>query len=224
MTLRTRTRGAAKRLLKLTQDPPQHSNIPSLVQRAKDGDEAALTDIYLRYFDRVYGYVRVALSDSQEAEEASRQVFLRALASLSTYEHREGSFSSWLFGIAREEALDRLHWRDTVRVDDAADVHRWGESVRTDGLRAELRGSDPELAILIEQLPESQRRAVLLRYVLDFEDAEVAEVLSVSASEVRQLQDRALRSLERQLGEPSRKPAAVARRASVRGTAGAAAV
>ncbi|MGH2957623.1 MAG: RNA polymerase sigma factor [Solirubrobacterales bacterium] len=185
------TRAAAKRLSRLADPTADGLAIEDLARRAQEGDERAVAEIYRRYFDRVYGYMRVALKESHEAEDAARQVFLKAIGLISGYEQRKQPFSRWLFRIARNEELERLRERDPVGSDpDAGD--RWRDSVRTDELRSRLWYSDGELMRAIEELPEAQQRAVMLRYVLDFEDAEIAEVLSMNPREVRQLQRSAL--------------------------------
>lgn len=198
MTLRTR--GTERRLSHLDGNSGSDRGIEAIVRRAQEGDDRAFTDIYLRYFDRVYGHMAVALGDPREAEDASRQVFLKVTGLISGYERSAQPFQRWLFELARNEILDRLSKRDGMGAEDAAEIHRRRWSVRTDGLRARLWKSDSELMRLIEELPEAQRRAVLLRYVLDFEDGEIAEVLEVSPREVRRLQRDALARVDRRLG------------------------
>jgi RNA polymerase sigma-70 factor, ECF subfamily len=192
------TRRTSKRLSHLGELFEDDSGIAEVANRAQAGDERAFTQIHQRYFGQVYGYLRVALRDAQLAEEASRRVFLKVAGLIPGYERGDQPFSRWLFGIARNEALDRLRESDRGG-NEFASEGRWRDSVRTDGLRALLRTSDHELMILMEDLPEAQRRAAMLRYVLGWKDSEIAEVLDADPASVRDLQRRALRTLDRRL-------------------------
>ena len=50
----------------------------SLVSRAQKGDEAAFTQLYEEYFDRIYRYTMIRIGNQMEAEDITQQVFLKA--------------------------------------------------------------------------------------------------------------------------------------------------
>jgi RNA polymerase sigma factor (sigma-70 family) len=186
----SRNSAPAKRLARMHRRLGDGPEASALAQRAKGGEVSALTNIHMRFFDRVYGYMRVALGDPRQAEEASQQVFLTMGEAISRYDVSRESFTRWLFRIAREHALARLR-----RVDSADREHVGANgwlSARTDGLRTLLWSSDAELMVRIERLPEAQRRALMLGHVLDFTTAEVAEAMGSREERVRDLQRRAL--------------------------------
>jgi len=180
----------------------EDSDTGRLIARFQSGDESIFTELYMRYFDRLYTYLRVALRDSHEAEDVSQQVFLKVLEALPRYELRAGKpFRAWLFRIARNELLG--HMRRSKRVDveepEAIDRRRDIGGDELDGPALEFV-SDVDLLVLIERLPDTQRQTIMLRYMLGMATEEIAQVLDRTPVAVRKLEHRALRFLEHRLG------------------------
>ena len=67
--------------------------------------------LYERTFPRVYAYVASLLRDRSAAEDVTAQAFERAYRKRASYRARRGSLEAWLFGIARNAALDELRRR-----------------------------------------------------------------------------------------------------------------
>jgi RNA polymerase sigma-70 factor (ECF subfamily) len=178
-----------------------------LILRCQAGDRDCFAKFYVRYFDRVFAYMRLALSDSHEAEDLTQQVFLKALESLDTYELRATPVRAWLFRIVRNHAINHVTKQRRFEVEDPAEIDRRRE-LTEEPLDPSMLDwlSDSELLLLIERLPPAQRQVMMLRYMMDLSYAEVAEVLGRSPDAVRQLQQRALRYLRarlKALGHPS---------------------
>src|SRR5205085_981893 len=118
-----------------------------LVIRFQAGERDVFAELYLRYFDRVYGYMRVLLRAPDAAEEATQEVFAKALAGLPRYERRESPFSAWLFTVVRNHALTEIErQRRSEPVDPADLTERESETPDDDaGLSALNWISDREL-------------------------------------------------------------------------------
>jgi RNA polymerase sigma-70 factor (ECF subfamily) len=188
----------------------QHSedlDTARLITCLQAGEKEVFGDLYLRYFDRVYGYLRVALNDSHEAEDLAQQVFIKAMEGLSAYERRSQPFRSWLFTIARNSLLDHLRTRRRVEPEDPDELdRRRGTSTEEASLRALQWLSDSDVLCFVERLPLAQRQVLVLRYMMDFSTAEIAEVLGRSPDSVRQAQHRALAYLAERLSALGREP------------------
>lgn len=198
--------GAQSAVQTMVSEESEDLDTARLVAQAQEGNRAAFTALYERYFDRVYAYLRVALKDAQEAEDATQQVFTQALIALPSYELRAQPWRAWLFRIARNQALDHLRKRGRVEVEEPGAIERRRQPVGPGELRALQWTSDDELVLLIERLPEAQRQVLALRYLLGFSGPEIAEVLDRSPGAVRQLHHRALRFLEQRLAALGREP------------------
>jgi RNA polymerase sigma-70 factor (ECF subfamily) len=175
-----------------------------LVSDLQAGDRDAFNALYLRYFDRVYAYLSIALQDAHEAEDATQDVFIRIMQALPSYERRSVPFRAWLFRIVRNDAINRIRQRRRLTPEAPDEVARLGE--RAAGMPAGESLDwldDKRLLALIEQLPLAQRQVIVLRYMLELRAVEIATVLDRSPEAIRQLHQRAMRFLRQRLGESS---------------------
>ena len=172
-----------------------------LVVRAQAGDSSAFSILYLRYFDRLYGYLRLAVKDAHEAEDIAQEAFLSMLRALPEYDLRlTQPFRVLLFHIARNRSIDHFRKQRGVDVESPHGL----DQIREAGLVDDPAGvfdslSDGELASYLRRLPASQRQVLVLRYALDFSTEEIAEVMETTAQAVRNLQHRGLAVLRRRL-------------------------
>jgi RNA polymerase sigma-70 factor (ECF subfamily) len=176
-----------------------------LVIRLQAGDQRAFDELYERYLARVYGYMRVALGDPDEAEDAAHEIFLKVLRVLPAYELRGTPFRIWLFRIARNYTINHLrkHRRlDVMRNEEISrrlDAGR--EAIDPDAVRAL---DDADLLRLLQCLPPAQRQVIVLRYMMGFEVREVARILDRSPNAVSLLQRRAFATLRARLAATGR--------------------
>jgi RNA polymerase sigma-70 factor (ECF subfamily) len=180
-----------------------------LVTRFQAGERDAFGEIYLRYFDRVYSYMRVLFrQDRHEAEDLTQQVFARALEALPRYERRPQPFRAWLFTIARNQALTQLERLSHSHVVEPAEMARRNTATYEDERQIEALDwlTDRELVMFVERLPVAQRQVLVLRYMLDLPTSEISRILELSADHVRTLEHRALRFLQARLRAIGRGP------------------
>jgi RNA polymerase sigma-70 factor (ECF subfamily) len=171
-----------------------------LIMRIQSGDRDAFADLYMRYFDRVYSYLRLLLRDPHEAEDLAQQVFVSVLQALPRYEHRR-SFWVWLVVVLRNHALNAIRQRNRVELTAPGDLDRQLERCNSQDADLNALGwiSDRELVMFVERLPLAQRQVLLLRFMLDLSTSEIAELLERSPADVRMLQHRALAFLRTRL-------------------------
>jgi RNA polymerase sigma-70 factor (ECF subfamily) len=172
-----------------------------LVLSAQAGDSSAFSSLYLRYFDRLYGYLRLAVKDPHEAEDIAQEAFLSMLRALPQYDVRlTQPFRVLLFHIARNRSIDHFRKQRGVEVEAPAEL----DQLRDSGLADDPAGafdslSDSELARYLRRLPATQRQTLVLRYALDFSTEEIASVMEITPQAVRNLQHRGLEFLRRRL-------------------------
>jgi RNA polymerase sigma factor (sigma-70 family) len=189
-----------------------------LIERIYAGEPELAKDLYERYRARLYGFVSALLGGSPDAEDVTHEVFETLLKALLGNELRKVvSLRKWLFGVARNHAAD--HRRKHGRVELAAPEEireRVAHLLRRDS-RAQAHGlnlvfDDVPLAVAVRCLSPRRREVVLLRYVGDFDLAEIAATIGGSEVSVRKAHSEALATLRARFGpastpeEPRRKP------------------
>ena len=167
----------------------------SLVRRAQQHDQAALTQIYEENFDKIYRYIVLKIGDRTEAEDMTQQVFLNAFKSISSFRHKGNPFSSWLFRIAHNQIVDYLR-RKSKRAMVPLD-----ETLASSGgdLRLEVeRNLDiAQLVSATKQLTKAQQEVISLRFAGELSVAQVARVMGKSGGAVKALQHSAIVSLRK---------------------------
>ena len=189
--------------LTVDQGGPRLDDIESaeLVVRCQAGEESAMRDIYLRYFDAIYAYTRSALRNRHEAEDVTQQVFVRAFRALPRYEARSpASFRAWLFRIARNAVVDSIRKGRRVLLEEPARMALRGDTGEDDQWESAIPfGEVGGISVMLTNLPAAQREALALRFVLDLSLEEVAKAVGRTPDAVRQLQSRGLRTLKSRL-------------------------
>lgn len=164
--------------------------MPTLAASSSD----AFEDLYRRSLPRVYAYVAALLRDRAAAEEVTAQAFERAYRKRRGFRASRGTPEAWLFGIARNAALDELR-RRRRRAELAADVEDvWSDApeelaelaVRRDAVRAALADLEPR-----------ERELVTLKFAGGLSNAEIARVLGISESNVGTKLHRTLEKLRK---------------------------
>jgi RNA polymerase sigma-70 factor (ECF subfamily) len=155
----------------------------------------------MRNFGQVYSYARIALREHHEAEDVTQQVFLKVMGALPRFRLRTGTpFRAWLFRIARNETISHLRKHGRLEVEDPEALDRRRLPPTSNDSKPSLDWiSDGDLLLFIERLPQLQRQAIALRFMLGLSTEEMAEVLDRTPVAIRKLEHRALRFLEARL-------------------------
>jgi len=167
-----------------------------LVARAQEGDRAALEELYLLHFDRIFSYLHVSVRNRHDAEDLTTQTFLRMLESIGRFRWQSAPFSAWLFRIAHNLAIDHFRARRRVQAEDEVPEQDEEPSAEEQALHSIGQAGMLEL---IDRLSSEQRQVLTLKFVFGFGNSEAAGILGKTEGAVKSLQHRALASLERQL-------------------------
>ena len=167
----------------------------SLVQRAKEHDEAALTQLYEENFDKIYRYTVLKIGDRTEAEDMTQQVFLKAFKSISGYRSKGSPFSSWLFRIAHNQMVD--YWRKRSKRTTVPLEETLVSSNSNPSSEAERKMDIEGLVAATRRLTDMQREVVSLRFAGGLSVAEVAKAMGKSEGAIKALQHSAIVSLRK---------------------------
>jgi RNA polymerase sigma-70 factor, ECF subfamily len=170
----------------------------SLIQRARTGDRHAFGKLYDEYVPRIYRYIFLKVSRKHDAEDLTHQVFLSAWESIGRYELKGFPFSSWLYRIASNAVIDfyrtsRSHQDiETVPEDTFAETP---ELDRTLDISQEFGVVKMALA----KLETDQQNVLIMKFIDDRTNKEIAQALSKTEGAVRVIQHRALKQLRHHL-------------------------
>jgi RNA polymerase sigma-70 factor (ECF subfamily) len=162
-----------------------------LLRLVRAGDEDAFTEIYNRRQGGVFRYVLHVGGSRQIAEDVTQEVFIVLMSESERYDPSRGSLSAYLYGIARNYVLRRLH-RDRMLVqldDDSNEVDRADQPAfvaPTDPLSDLTRTETIEaVRSAILSLPIHYREAVVLCDLHEVGYSEAANVLGCAVGTVR---------------------------------------
>ena len=173
-------------------------DVRALVARAQQGDRAALEELYLLHFDRIYSYLHMSVGNRHDAEDLTTQTFLKMLEAIGRFRWQSAPFSAWLFRIAHNLAIDHFRARKRVQPEDEVPEPSGLEESSAEDQAFDSIGRAGMLE-LIERLSAEQRQVLTLKFLFGFVNAEVAGILGKTEGAVKSLQHRALVSLQKQL-------------------------
>jgi len=173
-------------------------NEESLIRRAQQRDQVALTRLYEDNFDKIYRYIVLKIGDRTEAEDMTQQVFLNAIKSISSYQSKGMPFSSWLYRIAHNQIVDHLRKKSkkiTVQLDE-------NMVVKSEDPRkvVEQRIEIEEIAKAAKGLTMAQQEVISLRFAGELSVAECAKTMHKSEGAIKALQHSAILALRKALG------------------------
>jgi RNA polymerase sigma-70 factor (ECF subfamily) len=172
--------------------------VKKLVDRAQAADRAALEELYLIHFDRIYSYLHVTVGNRHDAEDLTTQTFLKMLEAIGKFRWSSAPFSAWLFRIAHNLAMD--HFRASRRWQPEDEVP---EPEADDSTSAEIGALESigrrSMLELIDDLSLEQQQVLTLKFVFNFSNGEAATILGKTEGAVKSLQHRALVTLQKKL-------------------------
>ena len=174
------------------EDRADRARLRRVVTRAKAGDRDALRELYERYADNVFSYVRTIIHDQHEAEDVTQHVFTKLLTKIDRYEERSVPFAAWLLRIARNCAIDHVRGNRAVCYEEIPSV----AGSASEDVAAERRHAIEDA---LRSLPEGQRRVVVLRHVVGLSPREIASQMGKSEGAVHTLHHRARRAMRTEL-------------------------
>jgi RNA polymerase sigma-70 factor (ECF subfamily) len=200
------------------------------LSRARAGDEEAFRELTEPYGHELRVHLYRIVGSAQDAEDLLQETLLAAWRGLDRFEER-ASVRTWLYRIATNRAVDALRASrrraDEPPVSRFPEPTRWNEpvwlepypDVLLDGIPDEAPGPEARyearesigLAFIVglQHLPPQQRATLVLRDVLGYRAAEVAEMLDSTEASVNSLLSRARAAFETRLPTAGRERAPV---------------
>jgi RNA polymerase sigma-70 factor (ECF subfamily) len=177
-----------------------------LVRRAREGSDEAFAELVERYTSLVYRVAIGITASAPEAEEVVQETFLRVFRSLDQYQPARASFKTWVLTIARNQSINVYSYLKRRATRAFSDVFGYENDSMEEHIPAAEDSHDAEHLLATKQemarvqgalneLPERQRTALMLKAQEDMSYAEIAVIMGASASSVESLIFRARKRL-----------------------------
>jgi RNA polymerase sigma-70 factor (ECF subfamily) len=156
------------------------------VEAARRGDKQAFSQLVQAYQRPVFNLTYRMLGNSEEAEDAAQETFLRAYARLGQYDPQM-KFSTWVFSIANHHCIDRLRKRRAthISIDDNPVLENLQEDTPQPEHQALRQEQSVELQGLINLLEPEYRTPLVLRYWEEMSYEEIAAAMGVTVAAVK---------------------------------------
>jgi RNA polymerase sigma factor (sigma-70 family) len=155
-----------------------------LIALTRKGQHAAFEMLCSRYQSRLLAFCRHMLNSKEDAEDVLQEVFTAAFNAVLADE-REINVRPWLYRIARNRSLNHLRRHSAVGV-DSMDIH-FAEGGISTGEKVLRRESFRQLIGDVQELPETQRTALLLREIDALSYEQIASAMETTVPSVKSL-------------------------------------
>lgn len=168
------------------------------------GDQSAYQIVVKEHFKPISHYAYRLLGNQKDTEDITQEAFLKLWVNAATWKPEKSKLTTWLHRITHNLCVDYLRKHSRVQTQDNFEEHLVDSSEEINDRNASFTqrdlGRDSEkiqiLNSALDQLPESQRSAIMLCTVQNFSNKEAAVIMDVSVKALESIIARAKRSLK----------------------------
>jgi RNA polymerase sigma-70 factor (ECF subfamily) len=169
-----------------------------LMKLAKEGDADAFGCIYELYFTPVFRYVYFRLKNKHESEDLTQTVFIKFYESAANYEQTGKNPLAYFFTIARNAIIDHSRKKKEI-VMESKELESEAGKANEDQLKdLERKEICKKVKETLKKLTDEQQEVMILKFINDLSNGEIAELTGKSEVAIRQIQSRAIRSLKKE--------------------------
>jgi RNA polymerase sigma-70 factor (ECF subfamily) len=167
-----------------------------IIEKAKNGEKEAFGLLYDYYHSRIYRFIFLKVSNKQDAEDITHQVFLSAWQNIKNYESQGFPFSSWLYRISRNAVIDFYRRKkNEIPLEEVSNV--LNDELKID--KIDLKIQMEKVMKALKKLKPEYQDIIIMRFVDDLSIKEAAKALDKSEGAVKIMQHRAINSLKKLL-------------------------
>jgi len=162
------------------------------ITACKQGDLTRFAELYDLYFERIYKFVYYRTFNKELAEDLVSKIFLKSLEAIGKFDNRRGSFSAWLYSVARNTVFD--HFRTARQTSDLEAV------LNLAGENSPEQGTETKLVLekvikFLKALSADQRDLVIMRVWDGLGFAEIAAITGKSEAGAKMAYSRIMAKL-----------------------------
>jgi RNA polymerase sigma-70 factor, ECF subfamily len=169
-----------------------------LTRIAQQRDRAAFAALFDAYGPRVKSFMMRKGATAEQAEDLVQETMIAVWSKAQMYVAERGSVTTWIFTIARNLRIDRLRREKTSLYSDIEDYDAESLDPQQDDALSRLQ-EDGYVAKALAQIPEEQRELLILSYVEDLPQSEIAKRLQIPLGTVKSRMRLAYRRMKKLL-------------------------
>jgi RNA polymerase sigma factor (sigma-70 family) len=178
----------------------KHLSDQELMRIVQAGDFSPASEIYDRYSSRIYNFAYRFLKNSEAAEDATQEVFVKMLKHANQF-HGDAKLSTWLFSITANWCRDYLRKADNKSKESEDVLVTLPAPAELSPERTlEQRENERRIQRALSALTPEQREAILLSRYQGLSYAEIAQISGCSEGAVKTRVFRAMETLKKALG------------------------
>ncbi len=168
-----------------------------LVQQIQTGSSEAMSILYRRHRPAILRYVqaRIYPHDLQQAQDITGEIFLRMVAYLPQYQITGAPFTAWLFRIAHNIVITYRQQESRLSLAPISDADNHSHPQDNPARLVENKLEMDWIWQGLQELDESQREVIVLRFLIGLSLKEVAHVLDKHVGTIKTLQHRGILAL-----------------------------
>ena len=184
---------------------PEQLSDKALASQVAQGSSTALETLYDRYASTVLGISLKIMGDQAAAEDVLQETFWRVWRSAASYQSQRGSFTGWLFRIARNLAIDayrrrNIRPRPITDVDDSdSKIDQTPDPNMDVAEQSQLLVNHKQVLSALATLPRVQRQVIELAYFYGMTRQEIAEATGEALGTIHTRARLALQKLREEL-------------------------
>jgi len=159
---------------------------------AQAGDSQAFAQVYDALVKPIYRYIYYRVEESI-AEDLTEETFLKVWQNLGKYKKESTPFASWAFRIAHNLVVD--YYRKNQSTDEISEEVPDTQEHSAPDRQTNLKLTQVRLRKIIRKLPDNYQQIIILKYINDLDNRQIAESIGKTEGAVRILQFRALEQL-----------------------------
>jgi RNA polymerase sigma-70 factor, ECF subfamily len=169
-----------------------------LTRISESRDRVAFAQLFDHYAPRVKSFMMRKGANAEQAEDLVQETMIAVWSKAGMYVADRGSVTTWIFTIARNLRIDRLRREKTSLYTDIDDYDAESTEVQQDDALSRLQ-EDGYVAKALAQIPEEQRQLLILSYVEDLPQSEIAIRLQIPLGTVKSRMRLAYRRMKKLL-------------------------
>lgn len=165
---------------------------------ATSKDRAAFAELFDHFAPRVKSFMMRKGANAEQAEDLVQETMIAVWSKAALYVPERGSVSTWIFTIARNLRIDRLRRERSNQYTDIDDYDAVSDAPGQDEALHRLQ-EDSVVAKALAQIPPEQRELLILSYVEDLPQSEIATRLQIPLGTVKSRMRLAYRRMKKML-------------------------